>query len=223
MNLYDISVPLSPRTPSFPGDPAVEVAIQPIAAGAAPFRVTRLCCSSHAGTHIDAPAHLLPGGTTVDRLPLDLLLGDCLVLDLSGHTGDIGEAALRKLPLRGHRRLLLRTSNSALWQQPPFVAEHVGLTPDGAAWLVGVGVQLVGIDYLSVEPATSAGAVHRLLLEAGVVILEGLDLSGVERGEYELICLPLKLAGGDGAPCRAVLRRRETPPPRPEHHTLWPG
>jgi arylformamidase len=218
MPLYDISVTLSPALPRFPGDPPVR--FRPHAGE--PFRLTRLAFGSHAGTHLDASAHLLPQGAPAGELPLERLLGPCLVLDLSGHAGDIDAAALRRLPLHGHRRLLLHTRNSALWRRRRYSRRHVGLTPDAAAWLVERGVKLVGIDYLSVEPAGGDGSVHRLLLEGGVVVLEGLDLSAVEHGEYELLCLPLKLSVADGAPCRAVLRRPDTPPPRPEHHTRWP-
>lgn len=221
MTLYDISVPLAPSLPAFPGDPPVRLSPLPTPEGGG-FRVTRLSCGSHSGTHVDAPAHLLPEGTTVDELPLSLLLGPCLVVDLSDHEGEIGADTLKKLRLKGQERLLLRTRNSALWDRPEFVEDYVALTTEGAAYLVGIGVQLVGIDYLSVEPLPCGGATHRTLLEAGVVILEGLNLSGIERGEYELLCLPLKIAGGDGAPCRAVLRGIEAPEERPEHHTRWP-
>lgn len=218
MTLYDISVTLSPALPRYPGDPPVRFRPHP----AEPFRVTRLAFGSHAGTHLDAPAHLLPDGTSAADLPLARLLGPCLVLDLRGHEGDIDAAALRRLPLQGHSRILLHTRNSALWRQRRYSSRHVGLTADGAAWLVERGAELVGIDYLSVEPAGGDSSAHRRLLEAGVVVLEGLDLSAVEHGAYELLCLPLKLAVADGAPCRAVLRRAETPPPRAEHHTRWP-
>ncbi len=206
MPLYDISVPLSASLPCYPGDPPVELTSLPLPPEGAPFRISRLTCGSHSGTHLDAPAHLLPGGLTVDAIPLDLLLGDCRVLDLGGHSGDLDEPLLRRFPL--HQRVLLRTRNSGLWLRPGFVAGHAGLTVPGAAWLVAQGVRLIGIDYLSIEAESSDGGVHRLLLEAGVVILEGLDLSAVAAGDYELLCLPLKLAGGDGAPCRTVLRDR---------------
>jgi len=222
MILYDISVPLSPSLPRYPGDPPVRLAPLPTPGEGEAFHLTRLSFGSHAGTHIDAPSHLLAGGATVDAIPLSLLIGPCLVVDLREHGAVIDAPLLRRLPLKGEQRLLFHTGNSALWDRPGFVEEFAALTPDGAAYLVELGVQLVGIDYLSVERADTKGRTHRILLEAGIVILEGLNLAGIERGEYELICLPLKISGGDGAPCRAVLRGRETPPRAAEHHTRWP-
>jgi arylformamidase len=222
MVLYDISVAISPALPRYPGDPPVRLSTLPTPANGEPFRSSRLSFGSHTGTHIDAPAHLLAGGMTVDAIPLSLLLGPCLVVDLTAHAGEIDADLLKKLPLKGERRLLFRTRNSGLWERPGFVEEFTALTPAAATWLVELGVQLVGIDYLSVERSQSQGRVHRTLLEAGVVILEGLNLAGVKRGEYELICLPLKISGIDGAPCRAVLRGRQAPPAEPEHHTRWP-
>ncbi len=222
MILYDISVTISPALPRYPGDPPVRLAPMPAPVEGEPFCVTRLSFGSHTGTHIDAPAHLLAGGTTVDEIPLSLLIGNCLVIDLTAHQGEIDAGLLRKLPLRGNSRLLFHTRNSALWDRPGFVEEFTVLTPEAARCLVELGVQLVGIDYLSVEGADTKGRTHRILLENGIVILEGLNLAGIERGEYELICLPLKISGGDGAPCRAVLRGREVPPRPAEHYTRWP-
>lgn len=222
MVLYDISVPISPSLPRYPGDPPVRLSSLPAPAEGEPFRVSRLSFGSHAGTHIDAPAHLLADGTTVDEIPLSLLIGPCLVVDLTAHDGEIDAGLLKKLPLKGEPRLLFHTRNSGLWERPGYVEEFTALTPAAATCLVELGVQLAGIDYLSVERSQTQGKVHRILLEAGVVILEGLNLTGVERGEYELLCLPLKISGGDGAPCRAVLRGRQAPPTGPGHHTRWP-
>jgi arylformamidase len=222
MILYDISVSISPSLPRYPGDPPVRISPLPAPAEGEPFCVTRLSFGSHTGTHIDAPAHLLADGMTVDEIPLTRLIGPSLVVDLTAHDGEVDAGLLKKLPLKGESRLLFHTRNSKLWEHPGFVEEYAALTPAAATYLVALGVQLVGIDYLSVEHSRSQGEVHRILLEAGVVILEGLNLTAVERGEYELICLPLKISGGDGAPCRAVLRSRQVPPPEPEHHTRWP-
>jgi hypothetical protein len=134
-------------------------------AGAAegkPFRLTRLSFGSHTGTHIDAPAHLLADGMTVDDIPLALLIGHCLVVDLTVHDGEIDADLLRKLPLKGERRLLFHTRNSSLWEHPGFVGEFTALTPAAATFLVELGVQLVGIDYLSVEHTRTQGEVHRI-------------------------------------------------------------
>lgn len=199
MELYDISVTLSDAMPAYPGDPPLS-----IAPDGDPFVVSALSFGSHSGTHLDLPGHI---GLSGAQPPLETLIGPCRVWDLTDHRGPIDAAALARHSLAGCRRLLLKSANSRLWAQPDFRSDYQALTPDGAAWLVRQGVALVGIDYLSVEPDDGDGGVHRTLLEAGVVVVEGLDLSAIAAGGYELICLPLKLACGDGAPCRAVLRR----------------
>ncbi len=206
MTLIDISVPISPALPRFPGDPPVRLAPLPAAGSDPAFKLTRLSFGSHTGTHIDAPSHLLPAGFGSDAIPLAALVGPCRVLDLGRPSDPIGADLLASLPLGGMTRLLLRTANSELWSRPGFSPDYVALAPDGASWLVENGVRLVGIDYLSIEPFSGSGAVHQILLGGGLVILEGLDLGQVTAGDYELICLPLKLPDCDGAPCRAVLR-----------------
>jgi len=222
MMVIDISVAISSALLTYPGDPKVEFSCLPATGEGDSFRTSRLCFGTHTGTHIDAPLHLLPDGMPVDHISLDLLIGSCLVVDLADHDGEIDVGLLKKLPLKGETRLLFRTRNSGLWDLSQFVEEFTGLTPAAANWLVDSGVRLVGIDYLSVERSQSQGEVHRTFLEAGVVILEGLNLAGVNRGKYELVCLPLKLSGADGAPCRAVLRGGQIVPQKPEHHTRWP-
>jgi arylformamidase len=204
MPLIDISVPLAPRLPGFPGDPPI--VLERAGVPGAPFRISHLQLGSHAGTHIDAPAHLLPQGATVDAIPLTTLVGPCRVLDLRGHSGPIPAEQLPETQLTGVERLLLHTDNSALWDQPDLNPDYRGLTAAAAARLVVAGIKLIGIDYLSIEPFAGQGETHRILLEAGVVILEGLDLRQAVAGDYELLCLPLRLPGLDGAPCRAVLR-----------------
>jgi len=204
MSLIDISVPLSETLPAFPGDP--EIRLDRAGVVANPFHLTRLSLGSHAGTHIDAPAHLIGEGATVDAIPLEWLIGPCRVVDLRGRKRAIGAVDLKPLPLAGVRRLLLRTDNSELWHRPGFCEDYVGLAPDAANYLIELGIRLVGIDYLSIEPPGEASTVHRILLGAEVVILEGLNLAESTAGDYELLCLPLKLIRVDGAPCRAVLR-----------------
>ena len=200
MPFLDISAPLTPDLPVFPGDPPVRLDPWP----AAPFRLTRICLGSHSGTHVDAPSHLLPDGAGVESLPLSILIGPCRVIDLSDRTGPLDAAALQALPLSGVRRALLRTSAVPFWRRR--FPEDAVLTPAAAELLAAGGLGLLGIDALSVEVASESEEVHRILLGTGVILLEGLDLSAVAPGDYELICLPLLLPGGDGAPCRAVLR-----------------
>jgi arylformamidase len=191
--IIDISRPVGADTPVWPGDPPVT--LEPVARIEAgdPAAVSRLTLGTHTGTHVDPPAHFLPGGATVDQLDLDVLVGPALVVDLTATAGPVEPHRLAALA-DGHSRLLLRTG----------AAEGV-VTTGVARRLVEDGVRLVGVDTLSIEPATHDYEVHHLLLSAGVVIVEGLDLSAAPPGEYQLVCLPLRVTGGDGAPARAVL------------------
>lgn len=224
MTIHDITVPLSPTLPVYPGDPSVSFEPVTRIARGDTANVTRITLTTHSGTHLDVPSHCRDGGATVDHLPLSLLLGKARVLDLRG-TGAIGRRELARLPVRGEERVLLLTDNSLLWESPGFQDDFTHLTEEGATYLIEAGIRLVGIDYLSIEGIASGITVHRMLLDAGVVILEGITLAEVEPGEYELICLPLKIAGGDGAPARAILRGA-TPktgePPFDPHTTRWP-
>ncbi len=207
--MIDISVPLGPALPVWPGSASVRVSRTSSLAAGHDNTSSRLDCDVHAGTHVDAPAHYLPEGATVDELPLDVLIGPATVAGLP-QARDISSADLSGLDLPpGTRRLLLKTSNSALWSDRPgvFCKDYAALTPDGAEWLVDHEIRLIGMDYLSIQRYGDGPHTHRILLGAGVVIVEGLDLSRVEPGQYELICLPLRLAGVEGAPARAVLRR----------------
>ena len=193
--IIDISRPIGPDTPVWPGDPPVSV--EPVARvrDGDPADVSRLALGTHTGTHVDPPAHFLPGTPTVDALPLDVLIGPAVVAQFS--PGPIDGTALESTALPDRPvRLLLKTGGDA-----------GVVTPDGARWLVERGVRLVGADTLSIEPDTDDYPVHRTLLGAGVVIVEGLDLAGVRPGSYQLVCLPLRIVDGDGAPARAVLMR----------------
>jgi arylformamidase len=177
-----------------------------------PANVSRLHLSSHTGTHVDAPSHFLTQGLTVDRLPLELLVGPALVIDVE----PVETLAISPLELasvnfpRDATRILLRTRNSLLWEGRVFEFErnYVHLSPKAAEWIVRRGIRLVGVDYLSVEGLnTTEHRVHHILLEAGVVIVEGLDLSRVPPGPCQLFCLPLKVEGADGAPARVLVVR----------------
>ncbi|MBT1073822.1 cyclase family protein [Geobacter grbiciae] len=224
MTIHDITVPLSPDLPVYPGDPPVTCEPVTRIARGDTANVTRITMTTHSGTHLDVPGHCRDGGATVDHLPLSLLMGKARVLDIRGERA-IGRHELSRLPVRGEERLLLRTDNSLLWDSPGFQDDFAHLTEEGAAFLIEAGVRLVGIDYLSIEGIASGITVHRMLLDAGVVILEGITLAEVEPGEYELVCLPLKIAGGDGAPARAILRGREPKggeTPFDPHTTRWP-
>ena len=208
MRIYDISVTLSAELPVWPGDPPISLErVSKIEEGAE-ANVTRIDMSAHVGTHVDAPFHFLGADQpTVDQLSLKLLTGRVYVLHLGDEvdlvTRQVLETAL--IPPRT-RRLLLRTRNSKLWGQAGgFQEDFVAVDAGAAEYLLERGVKLVGVDYLSVAPYNAPRPTHEALLSAGVVVVEGLNLSEVEQGRYTLYCLPLKLRGADGAPARAIL------------------
>jgi len=205
--IYDVTIPLSVSLPGYPGDPTVEVVpVAQIAQGDT-ANVSRVTLSSHSGTHLDAPRHFFEHGTTIDALDPDLLVGPAQVCAVT-RPGHITADDLRDLHLHGVRRVLFKTRNSALWGAPGFQPDYIALTASAAHLLVELGVGLVGIDYLSVDAfAAQDFPVHRILLGAGILILEGLDFRAVAPGAYELLALPLCLKGGDGAPARVFLRR----------------
>jgi len=207
MKIIDISVPLRQGMVVWPGDRPVEIRrLKSDEEGRS--NVSELCLSDHTGTHVDPPLHYVPGGRPIDELPLDPFLGSADVVDFPG-VDSITAADLERRGIPGDcRRLLLRTRNSDYWARGDneFHKDYVSLSLDGAEWVVRRGVLLVGIDYLSIAPYGAQGAaVHRALLGAGVIALETVNLSGVSPGRYQLACLPLLIAGGDGAPTRAVL------------------
>jgi arylformamidase len=188
------------------GDPPVRVEPRLRIAHGDEANVSELCMGSHTGTHVDPPYHFDDHGAKVDELPLESLMGPAWVHDVGCGTR-IRAVDLQQAVPPGTGRLLLRTTNSALWHgkvqgfQQDFVTMELG----AALWIVAQGIRLVGVDYLSVETPDSAGhRVHHALLEAGIVIVEGLDLSPLHSGWYNFYCLPLRVAGGDGAPARAV-------------------
>jgi arylformamidase len=205
MKIYDVSVAITPTMPVYPGDPAVDVERTLEIAKGDVANVTRLKLGAHTGTHVDAPAHFIEGGMTVDQIPLNLLIGRARVLEVSAAV--ITEEVLDEFDFTDDARVLFKTRNSYLWNEKSFVTEFVYLTKGAAEHLVENGIKVVGIDYLSVEKYnfTSPDA-HRTLLGNGTIIIEGLDLREVEAGDYEMICLPMKIEGGDGAPARVVLR-----------------
>jgi arylformamidase len=205
--LVEVSVLLQPGVPTYPGNPEFE--LQPIKriADGGSSNVSRLVLGTHTGTHVDAPKHFFDDGTGVDAMSLDLLIGRSRVIDLP-HRGGITEEHLAAAGLREDLRVLLRTPNSALWNSNGFHQDYTYLTEGGARYLVDQGVKVVGIDYLSVEQFHKAGApAHHALLGGGVIVIEGLNLSDADAGQYEMYCLPLRIAGSDGAPARVVLKR----------------
>ena len=205
--IYDISLPISQQLPVWPGDPPVQVTqVQHLDRGD-PMTLTRLQMGAHTGTHVDAPAHFVAGGRTVEALDLEILVGPALVIGVPD-AGALSAKVLDRLDIpAGTRRILFRTTNSDLWArgETQFCRDFVGITSDGAQWLVDRGVRLVGIDYLSVSPYDDPIPPHQILLGAGVIALEGLNLAAVAPGTYNLVCLPLRIRGAEGAPARAIL------------------
>ena len=207
MRTYDVSVPISADLVTWPGDPKIAVERVERMEDGAEANVTRINMSAHSGTHVDAPCHFIEDGASVDQLPIDLLTGRVYVLDLSNE--DVINSNILEnssIPPRT-RRVLFKTRNSDYWarRENQFRTDYVALSADAASFLVDRGVRLVGVDYLSVAPFEATGPTHKILLNAGVVIVEGLDLSQVSQGRYMLYCLPLKIEGADGAPARAIL------------------
>ncbi len=171
--------------------------------------LSRIVMGSHAGTHIDAPAHFLKEGASIDQMPLDITVGPARVLEIKDNCSIRPEELLPQR-VRAGERILFKTLNSKdVWHTDSFIEDYVFLTPEAARFLVERKVKMVGTDYLSIGAFKGdGGEVHQILLGAGVWIVEGLDLSQVRPGRYELVCLPLRLGKADGAPARAVLRPR---------------
>lgn len=212
MIIFDISVAISPETtPTYPGDPALEVVSWAAIARGDAANVTLLRMGAHTATHVDAPAHFIEGAPPVSVMPLEALIGEAHVVALDEAIEAIDASHVAAHVPVGTARVIFKTRNSNFWHGDgkTFRADFTHLTLEGARALLERGVRLVGIDYLSIEKfKAETFATHTTLLSAGVVIIEGLDLSEVSAGVYELICLPLKIAAGsgDGAPARAVLR-----------------
>jgi arylformamidase len=209
VRLWDVSVAIEPGMVQWAGEEIC--ASEPMSRTPDDVaNVTRLVLTTHTGTHVDPPRHFVHGGETVDIVPLDRWIGPCWVADCSAAGPEIDVADLEHAAIpTGTERLLLRTTNSALWRSHPgtFYDRYVGLSLAGAEWVVARGIRLVGIDYLSIgQVHTTNVETHLTLLGNDVVIVEGLNLTEIVPGAYELLCLPLKVRDGDGAPARVVLR-----------------
>ncbi len=213
MKIYDVSVSISEKTPVYEGDPNVEITTAHSIAKGDTANVSRLCCGVHTATHVDAPNHFIEGTRKVDALPLEVLIGDARVVEIDERATTISAEHIKNANLNSVERVLFKTRNSTFWNDlsQGFRKDFTYIEAEAARSLVDLGVKLVGIDYLSVEKFGSEDfATHKTLLKNQVVIIEGLDLREVSGGDYELICLPLKLAdgAGDGAPARTVLRQK---------------
>ena len=207
--IIDITVSLTTEMPIWPGCKGIRITPTMRLENGDSSNVSEVDFNLHTGTHVDAPRHFLQNGTTVEQLPLDVLVGQSFV----AHLPDAENVTPRNLTAlnlpSGTERLLLRTRNSELWaaRATEFREDFVALTHDAAQWIVDKGIRLIGVDYLSVQRYGDDSRTHQILLGADIVVLEGLNLSDVKTGFYELICLPMKLAGTEAAPARAILRR----------------
>ena len=211
MPFYDITVPLTNEMPTYPGDPGIQISDWFTLANGDAANVTHVKLGAHTGTHVDAPAHFIEGATRVEALQLEVLIGKAQVIAVPEPLLSINKIFVAEQLKPNITRLLFRTRNSAFWHDNSmqFRQDFTYLESEAAHFLVQQGVQLVGIDYLSIEQfGQKKHETHLALLSEGVVILEGLDLSGVPPGLYELICLPMRIRSGkgDGSPARAVLR-----------------
>jgi len=207
MKLIDVSVPLDATLPTYPHN--TPFSLEPIKrlANGDSSNVSSLHMSAHCGTHVDAPRHFFDSGPGTEALPLDLLMGRVRVIQVPSRTG-IAAEDLANQDFSEDVRILIKTRNSLLWGTPEFRPDYIGVTESGARHLVAHGIKLVGVDYLSVEQFKTPGApAHHVLLGAGTIVIEGLNLRDVEPGIYDLCCLPLRIVGSDGAPARVVLRK----------------
>jgi len=205
VKIHDISVLISGDTPAWPGDRFVLHRVQEIARGDV-CNKSSMDIGSHIGTHVDAPYHFERDGITIDRIPPDTFFGPARVVSFL-EVEKIDLAQIRTVPLSGVERILFKTRNSSLWQESTFREDYVYLAPEACRVLAESGLKLVGVDYLSIEEyGRRSFESHHILLSKGIALLEGLDLSDVSPGDYELTALPLKIAGGDGSPVRAVLK-----------------
>jgi arylformamidase len=213
LKIHDVSLTLRPGMTTWGNEPGPEIKPLRRLAKGDTANVSVITLSDHTGTHVDPPIHFIDGGATVDELPVEALLGPCVVLDYDGAGHVSGEWLERAGVPGGSTRILIKTRNSELWNDPthPFTREIVAVNASAARWCVDRGVRLIGVDYLTIEPQGPEKAgypTHHTLLGAGIVIVEGLDLRGIAAGRYELVCAPLKIADGDGAPARVFLLER---------------
>lgn len=207
----DISVPIQEGMVNWPGDEPVHIEYVHNLDKGDSNNLSSISMGTHTGTHMDAPLHYLSKGKGIDDLPLDIVIGRARVIEIHD-VESIKESELSKHRIRGGERLLLKTGNSDHnWSTESFYKDFIHITVKGAQFLASRRVRLIGVDYLSVGGYKRNGAeVHKTLLEAGIWIIEGLNLSHVQPGKYELICLPLKILGGEGAPARVIIKATRT-------------
>jgi len=210
MKIQDISITISNELVTWPGDPKVNIQLPIQMKKGDACNVSRWEIGAHTGTHTDAPFHFIDDGKGIDEVPLDLYIGPCLVVEVKPKTINIEREDIAHVKFSGHTRVLFKTRNSDHWKNNnmEFDKDFISVGVTGAEFLIQKGIKLVGVDYLSVESfhAPFEHPVHKKLLGQHIVVVEGLNLSAVKPGEYELLCMPLKIKHGDGTPVRAALR-----------------
>jgi arylformamidase len=207
-NLIDISVPLRNGMPHWPDDTPFERSLDMDMNRGDVANLSSLRTSAHVGTHMDAPLHFVKGATSIDKIPLNAVVGRARVIEIRD-AQQIRAAELERHDLREGERVLFKTRNSpAVWERSDFTGDFVSVAPDAARLIVERKVRLIGVDYLSIGKfgGDEGAEVHGIILGGGVWVIEGLNLAAARPGDYELICLPLKIEGGEGAPARALLR-----------------
>jgi arylformamidase len=211
MKIFDISVPIRPGMATWPGDPSVKLERLASIEDGADANISQLQMCVHSGTHIDAPNHFLSNGKTVEGLPLETFIGEALVLEIAPDIDTITRGVLVSHEdidhLKKAIRVLFKTRNSDLWSSQPsdFQSDYVGLDASAASFLAEINLSLVGLDYLSVATFKDTYQPHQILLSQGMTLLEGIDLSKITPGKYDLFLAPLLIEGCEGAPARAFL------------------
>lgn len=211
MKIYDISIPITPTMPVWPGDPPAEISLISAISQGDSANISKFTMGVHCGTHIDAPKHFINNGKTVGDIPLEKMVGKVLVLEIDHKENVISDIVLKQHPnitmLVQASKVIFRTKNSSLWHenQSSFHRDYVGVNTAGANFLSHLQLDLIGIDYLSIAPYEETLEPHKILLAKDIVLLEGLNLSGVPGGIYDLYCLPLKLSDCEGSPARVIL------------------
>jgi len=208
MKIYDISVDFYPGMQIYPGDPRFRSKSVRSLENGEPFGLSKIMMSNHTGTHVDAPSHFIPGGTTITDLPLEIMNGRVRVVKIR-HKEKIDVPELQQLTFMNDVRILFKTRNSQLWTSHKYFSKkYIYVAADAARYLIDQGIKLIGFDYHSVERfGDELYPVHKALLQNQVVLIEGLNLAQVDEGHYEMSCLPLKLKGMDAAPARVILKK----------------
>jgi arylformamidase len=207
--IHDITLPFSAAVPVWPGDPSIEIRPVMRTANGDSCNASQIICPTHCGTHVDPPFHFVHDGARLDEVPLERWIGPCQVIELPTGIAAIEPEHLETVGIVAETtRLLFKTANSTKWAKRPllFETDYVALSFAAARWLIASRIQLIGVDYFSFEAySDTVDDVHRAILGAGIIAIEALDLSAIAPGFYDLICLPLRLVDGDGAPARVIL------------------